>query len=340
MSDLKWSFFQVWNQSLEQGKTPRELKVRNNIWATEIGGAFVDRYLKMKAVAPTNPPNPRSLRKFEAGNMMEWLAGMVLKRAGILQENQTWLSYQYPGLLEVTGKLEFFAGGQPNWLEANTAIQSLELPEFFNRATQAIVDHFSASYPNGLEQVILEIKSCSAYMFEYYEKYGASPQHVLQVFHYLKAKNMQEAHLIYISKDDLRMLEFGVFNPSLVEEVYHSDIGQMTRFLRKGTQPEKESLAVFDPLSGKFRTNWKVAYSNYLTMLYGFENQKAYDDEYQKKVAQWNRVLARVVKGDNMTPANLTVIDEIRNSFLNWDELVGIAREKGIKEEDDNNQEA
>ena len=334
MSDLKWSFFQVWNQSLEQGKAPRELKVRNNMWATEIGGAYVDRYLKMKAVTPTNPPNPRSMRKFEAGNMMEWLVGLVLKRAGILQENQTWLSYQYPGLLEVTGKLDFFAGGQPNWLEANTAIQSLELPEFFNRATQAIIDHFSTAYPNGLEEVILEVKSCSAYMFEYYEKFGASPSHILQVFHYLKAKNMSEAHIVYISKDDLRMLEFGVFNPSPVEEVYRTDIERMTKILQSGKQPEKEPLVEFDAIAGKFRTNWKVMYSNYLTMLYGFKDQMAYEEEYRAKVGKWNRVLARVVNNANMTPANLTIIDEIRNNFSNYEELVKIAREKGIKEEE------
>jgi hypothetical protein len=53
---MKWSFYQIWNESLEKDKS-RELKERNTIWASELGGAMIDRYLKMKAIKPTNPPN-------------------------------------------------------------------------------------------------------------------------------------------------------------------------------------------------------------------------------------------------------------------------------------------
>ena len=65
MSDLRWSFFKVWNDSLENGKD-REYKARDYMWASEIGGSMIDRYLKMKGELPSNPPNARSLRKFEA----------------------------------------------------------------------------------------------------------------------------------------------------------------------------------------------------------------------------------------------------------------------------------
>jgi len=43
---MKWSIFETWNQAIEQGRPERELKVRDNIWAGELGGAFIDRYLK------------------------------------------------------------------------------------------------------------------------------------------------------------------------------------------------------------------------------------------------------------------------------------------------------
>lgn len=345
MSDLKWSFYQVWNESLEN-RSERKLALRNHIWAGELGGSFIDRYLKMKATPYTNPPNPRSLRKFEAGNMMEWVVGSVLKRAGILiplpplpnGKPANWLSFQYPDLLEVTGRLDFFAGGKPDWSKAKQEVESLGLPEFFARGTNAIIDHFSTTYPNGLAEVILEVKSCSSFMFERYEKLGVDKRHSLQLFHYLKAKNLPEGHVVYISKDDLRMLEFGVFNPSPTEEIYKKDIEDMTHFIKNSKEPEKEKEILFDRESGKFNSNWKVAYSVYLTKLYGYKDQLEFDTKFRPMVSQWNRVLGRCVKGDNMTPANLEIIEAIKKTFPNFDEYVQIAKEKGVVPEEEEKQ--
>ena len=323
----------IWNDSIEKGRPERELKSRSNMWASELGGSQIDRFLKMRGTKPTNPPNPHSMRKFEAGNMMEWLVGLVLKRAGILIENQEWLSYQYPGLSEVTGKLDFFAGGQPDWEKAKEAVKSLELPDFFNRATDAIIAHFAQEYPNGLEKIVIEVKSCSSFMFDRYEKVGASQNHVLQTFHYLKSKNMEEGHIVYICKDDLRMLEVGVMNPSPVEDLYRGDIEAMSNFLRNDQQPELEKEVFFDKETGRFSKNWKVEYSNFLTMLYGYSEPEAYRMRWDSKVASFNRTLGRIVAGKNMTPLNKTVIEEMIAIFPNFDEFVAIAKEKGVKEE-------
>src|SRR4051812_46841359 len=96
-----WGFASVWNQSLEV-RADRPLVVRDYVWASEIGGSMLDRYLKMNAVPMSNAPNNRSLRKFQAGDIWEWICALVLKRAGILIETQKKLSYQYPGLLRVS----------------------------------------------------------------------------------------------------------------------------------------------------------------------------------------------------------------------------------------------
>lgn len=326
---MKWYFSTVWNESLET-RVERELKPRERIWASEITGSLIDRYLKMTAVKPTNPPNPRSLRKFEAGNMMEWIVGVVLKRAGILISNQDWLQFQYPGLYPVTGKLDFFAGGNPDWDKAKNEVKVLELPQFFSKATDAIIAHFADKYPNGLEKIVLEIKSCSNFMMERYEKKGVNLGHALQSFHYLKAKNMNEAHVVYICKDDLRMLEFPVNNPSeelLVnyEDIYKSDIMAITHYHKNKIMPEKEKEIFFDEVMGKFSANWKVGYSNYLTMLYGYENQKAYDDKFKPIVSRFNRVLKRCVNSDKMTDKNKVVLDEIRTFFPNFDDILTTA---------------
>lgn len=332
MNNMTWNFGDIWNQSLEAGRPKRELEPRERIWAGEVGGAYIDRYLKMNAVKPSNPPNNRSNRKFEAGNLMEWIVGMVLKRAGILLESQTWLEHQYPGLLRVTGKLDFKAGGKPDWDKANSEVKALGLPDFFGRAIKAIVRHLREKYPDGLKEIIPEIKSCSSFMYGKYEVKGADKRHQAQLFHYLKAKGMSEGHVVYICKDDLRMLEYLVLNPSGVEDYYKKDIEQMTYYINSKTKPEKEKEIIFE--DGRFSKNFKIAYSSYLTMLYGYKDQFEFDEKYEKIISSWNRILKRCVDESKMTKLNLEVIDEIKKTFPNFDELVVIAKEsKNLSEE-------
>src|SRR2546421_3473135 len=109
-----WEFGRVWNQSLTF-RPEHPPRVRENVWASEIGGSMIDRYLRMSGVAQTNPPNDRSKRKFQAADIWEWIVGYVLQRAGLLIATQEKLHFQYPGLLQVTGKLDHLAGGKPNW---------------------------------------------------------------------------------------------------------------------------------------------------------------------------------------------------------------------------------
>jgi len=310
MDNLTWSFSQIWNKSLEQ-REERAMSFRNRIWASELGGAHIDRYLKMNGIPYSNPMEPRSLRKFEAGNLMEWVVGLVLKRAGILMENQTWLGYQYPGLLEVSGKLDYKAGGNPDWGKAEKEIKELGLPLFFDRATKQIIEYLKKTYPNGLSEVVLEIKSCSAFMFDKYAESGANPNHKLQAYHYLKATGLTEAHIVYISKDDLRMAEYGVMAGQLEEE-YKKDIETITNYFRSKIEPPKEKEIVFE--NDRFSANWKVAYSNYLTKLYGYKNQAEFDEKTRGKVAKWNRVWKRKNEGKKTTLLNEEVLKEIREA--------------------------
>lgn len=339
MNNISWSFTKIWNDSLEQGRPERKFEPRLHIWATELGGSFIDRYLKMQATPYTNPPNPRSKRKFEAGNMMEWLVKLVLKRAGILiplpplanGKESNWLEFQYPTLLRVTGKLDALAGGKPDWEKAKIEVTALELPEFFDRATDSIIQHFSEKYPDGLKEIILEVKSVGSYMYDSYEKFGTgNPNHKLQLFHYLKARNMREGHVVYICKDDLRMLELGVFNPSPVEDIYKTDIEVMTKYILTKEMPPLEKQIVFSDESMRFSANWKVAYSNYLKKLYGYEDQFSFDNTWKPKMAQWNRVLGRCVKGESMTKMNIDVVEEIKKDFPNFDEIVKKVKKAGV----------
>jgi len=344
MNNLKWSFSQVWNTSIEKGKTDRKLAPRDYIYASEVGGAFIDRYYKMKGVAYTNPPNMRSLRKFEAGNIFEWIVELILKRAGILINSQEHLDYQYPNLLKVSGRLDHLAGGKPDWEKAQVEMEGLSLPDIFKRATNEIIEYLSKTYPYGLETLVLEVKSVSSFMFESYLRTGeANLGHKLQLYHYLKAKNLPEGHIIYICKDDCRMLELGVFNPSPIEEIYKKDIETMTKYFNDDLEPPKEELLTFDEDSLRFSYNWKVGYSVYLTKIYGFKEQMEYQDMFSPVASKWNRVFKRVVNGDKMTKLNLEVIEEIKRGFPRFDEYVELAKLKVkqnpeiLEEENENN---
>jgi len=315
MDKMKWSFAQIWNESLEEGRPERPLEPRERIWASELGGSFIDRYLKMTAVKPSNPFNARSLRKFEAGNIWEAIIGYVLKRAGILIDNQEWLKFQYPGLLPTVGKLDFFAGGKPDYQKSISILQKEFdwLPPFIAKATKAIVERLSKEHPEGLSKIVLEIKSCSSFMYEKYERMGtADIKHKLQNFHYLKAKNEGEGHIVYISKDDARLLEIGITNPSPLEDVYKADIEQMTKYLSAKERPPLEKPILFDEVDGSFTSNYKIAYSPYLTFLYGIKDQKEVDDKYKPMVERWNRVLGRICEGKEMTKNNLEAIEEMK----------------------------
>ena len=328
LPDLSWSIAGTWNESL-LNRIDRPLKIRDYVWASEIGGSMIDRFLKMNGVPQTNPPNPRSLRKFEAGNLFEFILEFVLKRAGILLDSQEWINFKYPKLLRVTGKLDFIAGGQPDWAKARAEIDRLGLPEMLSRASLAIVDNLESTFGNeSLRKIILEAKSISSFMMDRYEATGqANPNHRCQLFHYLKGKDMREGHVVYICRDDCRMLELGVFNPSQVETEYKQDLEQITYYIETQTEPRKEDEVLFDETIFSFQKNWRIEYSGYLTKLYGFKEPMDYREKWDKPVAAMNRVFKRCVTGAKMTDLNLKVIEQSKRHFPLWDEYVDRAKE-------------
>ena len=316
-----WGFTDIWNKSLLR-VNERELRVRDNLWASELGKSPVDIWLKMRAIKPTNPPNARSLRKFEAGNVFEWIVSLILKRAGILQSQQEWVSFQYPELLQVTGKMDFIAGGQPDYNKWQLEMNNLELPDVFYRAGENIIKYFQEQYPSGLDRMPLEIKSVSAFMFDALEKSGkGSKMHRLQTYHYIKSKNMPFASLVYICRDDLRMMEVSIVLGGEIEEEYREFIKIISDYHSKDERPPLEKKIVFSDDIGKFAKNFNVAYSGYLTMLYGYTNQKEFDDMFMPIVSKWNRVLGRIKEGKDMTDKNKEVLKEIEDVGFNIQEI-------------------
>lgn len=327
MDNKNWSLTQIWNQSLLDRES-RPAKARDRIWASEIGKSHLDIVLKMRGIEPSNPPNARALRKFEAGNIWEWVVELMLKRAGILQDAQRWVSYQYPGLLEVTGKLDFLAGGNPDFDRAYAELIRLELPDIFMKAGKKIIEHFKKDYPNGLSIKVIEVKSCAAFLYDRYEaSQSASRNHKFQLMHYLKAEDLPRGDILYVCKDDCRMLEIPVLNPSVVEAEYRSEIQMITYYVKNNITPPTEKPILYDDEFGKFMKNWQVAYSGYLTAYYGFKTQKDFDDTYLPITERWNRVLGRVIENKKITEKNTTVIREMHAQGFDVEALAARSKE-------------
>lgn len=333
--EKNWGFAQVWNKSLEE-REEREMKKRDNLWASELGKAPIDLWLKLRATPLTNPPNARSLRKFEAGNVFEWVVSLILKRAGILKESQKWSSFQYPGLVAVTGKADFIAGGKIDLERFEKEMSNLELPEVFTRSGEKILKYLTETYPDGLAEMPLEIKSVGAFMFEAMEKKGVGSKiHRLQAYHYLKSENRPQANLIYICRDDLRMMEFPITNPSSVEDEYKGAIENISKYHLSNEQPPLEKEIIFDEDIGKFAKNFNVAYSGYLTMLYGYKDQAEFDEKFIPRVSSWNRVIQRIKDGKEMTKKNDEIIKQIGEAGFSIEEIT--KKFSGVVEEETNN---
>lgn len=332
MQPTSWSFIQCWNDSL--GTAPdRQIVPRNYMWASELGKAKVDRFLAMTGVTPSNPPDVRSRRKFDAGNMWEWTIASVLMRAGILISNPTKqerVTFQYPGLLEVSGRPDFIVGGVPDWEKARQSIDSDFLPESIKYLAKQTITNLQKKYPNGqeLKKMIIELKSAGTFTFALRERMRKpDPHHALQAYHYLKSMNMDEARVIYVSKDDCRLLEFTVTINEKMENLYRSDIEEMTNILKSGKRPDLEQEVIFKQEEGRFSDNWNITYSNYLTMLYPqYKHGEEYREKWKSSIASWNRVLGRYVKGDRMTDNNLQAIETAKQHFNNIQEILDYAK--------------
>lgn len=322
---MDWSFASIWNGVLEQNND-RPIEPRQNIWASELGKPDIDVYLKLKGEMPTNVPNARSRRKFQAGNIWEYIVKIVLMRAGILKGKQTRVVSHEEGLLEVTGRVDFEAGGQFDYKSAKEMIEELkdeELP-FLYDAASAVVEHMHSKYgETGLVEKVIECKSVGDRAFAKIEERGkALAGHDLQLFHY--CYNLKkEGLLVYVCREDCRIVEIRISpNDTELLERYLAKIKSITDYYRSDTLPPLAPLFVFDEVAGKFTKNLSVEYSSFLTKLYGFNEPSDYGDMASKVCGRWNRVLGRVKKGQDMTKNNQGAIEEVRAAGFDIDQII------------------
>ena len=305
---------QIWNSAIE--KKDRAIEPRQRLFASELGGSMIDRFHKLKGTPYTNPPNSRSMRKFMAGDIWEWIIKTVLIRAGIPFTTQERVELNYEGLLPISGRIDFIIGGKIDYSEALKRLEQEDIPDFIKTPARAIIASLQATYPDEIPKKVLEIKSVGSFIFESLENQdNPRTHHMLQGAIYALTTKLP-TDIIYVCRDDCRLLQYSIDKivPDLEKEI-KKDLEQITQYHKDDIEPPKEELIVFE--NGKFKANWRIQYSPYLTMLYtihgkAIETPDEYFDEISPLTSSWNRVLKRMAEKAKMTPSNLEKIEEMK----------------------------
>ena len=310
-----WNFAELWNASLNyQPRT--EYQPRERIWASELYNAPVDLFLKLKGTNPSNVPDRRSMLKFDAGNKTEFILRLMLLKIGILKGSQKRVEFNQKGLLQVTGKVDFEAGGD---IVENTAVNELlELvgyPEDLIEQGKEIQKNILKLYPKGLKDKIIELKSVASFgMNRILLTQQPIEGHELQAFHYAYNTG-KDVELLYVCRDDWRIWSKTIKpNDEVLLKKYLDKIKRISDSYYSGEQPPKEPLIIYDELAGRFDRNFSVQYSSYLTMLYGFKHAEEYADWFKSKTKGWNAALNWVAKGKKVTPKKQEALTQIEQA--------------------------
>lgn len=302
---------QIWNEVLVAVKRNFKMIPRQHIWATEIGRPYYDRYLKMLGTPPTRIIEERVLRKFAAGDIFEELVGQYLSKIGLIQSSQERIEIPADEKhLKVTGKIDYIAS-MPDWYQARKAVDGLEQKNEYDETDitkqilHKLIDELNAKYPKGLPPTIFEIKTINSMVFwakKHYLK-EAYPHHVMQLYTYLKAKNLPEGRIVYLSKDDLTIKEMTVFCPDpILEEKWNTDVTEMSKYLREKTVPPMPDEIVFDPngrkifqksnvkykTEGVWKENWEVKFSSYFELITGTPNEEEWINALKPEMKKRN----------------------------------------------------
>lgn len=319
-----WSFAQVWNNALDKDRQ-REIIPRDYTYASELGKGYYDRYWKMQGRKPRTPPGVRAQRKFEAGNLTEWVMQQVLSRAGVLQSIQERLE-DNDSPVRVSGRCDFLAGGQIQEID----LIELGLPETFADVAEIAIAKLKEKYPDGLREQGLEIKSCAGTMFDRYQK-KPSVHHALQSYFYA-SQTGKPYTLVYVSRDDLRVCEWTIM-PSSESwgKLYQADLEGLAEFLKLDPKDvrknHKEPLLTWDPESGRFSKNWEVEYSAYLTD-YGFKRPDLYKTPASSSATRLNNIVKKIRAGKEMTKVNLASLEFCYNFYPGAEEIINQQKEQ------------
>lgn len=241
---------------------------RREIWASEIGMPYLDRYMDMTGVPYTNLPDSKALLNFFLGEQLETGLKSILEDLGVAFTDNERVEYQTKDYLPVIAKPDLIVE-VADWskVKNDLADKASKLPDdkYKERELEKlrnqykVIEMFETNYPAGLHKTIFEIKSTNSYAFKNIKREGAKLHHELQLLTYLKAYNLPEGHIIYVNKEFGDMNEFVIrADNERLNELWNIDIETMSFYIKSNIQPELEFYA----------SDWRFKYSKYYDLLY------------------------------------------------------------------------
>lgn len=292
---VSWKIQDLWNEIITEDRVPQK---RDYIRASDIGRPFLDRYYQMHGEPYTNPFEARILRVFDCGNIFETLIiERIFRVLGLLKETQSEIIVKKGNFLPVVGHHDPRVGGKIDVEASEKILTESNEPEWFLRRTRAFRDAIIKKYPDGIKEVITEIKTVNSRAFWAHKNIDEAtgyflgyPHHKLQLLTYLIGTNLPEGRLFYISKDDLSLMETPVFRDNqALQADWELDVRTMSEYFLKKETPPKEPDIVFNKEKGEYELNWKVGRSNYLTKITGFKNAEEWEAYYKEELKRKNK---------------------------------------------------
>jgi len=319
----EWSVMKFWNDLL--GLTKRyPPKVRDYISASDIGKNYWDRYQKMMGVEVTDPFDDRTLRIFSAGDEFHHLMKNVFKALGIFinsqddpdenGRNQWSIIPATSKTLKVLGKYDVLVGGKVKVEQTRELCRKMGFSDFVERRTIKMAEFLAEKYPNGLPELLYEIKSTNSLAFWNKKDYlsSAYPHHLLQCYAYLKANKKPEGRILYISKDDLMTAEIPVYlNDPKLEKAFQEDIEKMSYYILNHIEPPKPPSIVFNEkkklkfqakkkryvINGSYEFNWEILRSQYFKKMTGCKTRQEWEEKHKIELSEKNKELKEKFKG-------------------------------------------
>ena len=263
---------------------------RNEIWVSDVGKPFIDRYLSMKGVPYSNPSDGNSLQNFIIGSGIEKAYIDQVKLCMIPEVETKKIRIEIPGCLPVSGRSDLLLNVS-NWQEVKDRIdkylEDAEIPELRKikkLRLLKIVEHWEKQFPNGIPKSVYEIKSINSWALKYHKTdealLAAYPHYVMQLVGYMIGHKLKEGGLIFIAKDAGKnyghIKEIHVQLTPELENKFIDDVKRFSQYFLSNQQPPPEPLLV----NGKL--NWKVRYSAYYNQIYKAGADKLTFEEVKK----------------------------------------------------------
>jgi hypothetical protein len=268
----------IWNVSdllgdLMTATSETTPKARAEIWASDLGKPYVDRWLQMRGVPYSNPASGKDLMTFMSGKQIELGVVEMFGRCGLAFQCQERITVHSQDCLPVVGRPDLVIRVS-DWQQIISGLdeQTKRDPGEYvdwrieQQALRAIVAAWEQRYPEGLEPKVVEIKSLNSWAFRYHRDHdglsNAYPHHKLQLYTYLRGLGLSEGHLIYVARDTGWIEEVVVRENKELTAAWLEDVEMMSAYYRGDERPPLEPQRI----DGK--ENWRVTYSRYKDYLY------------------------------------------------------------------------